>query len=265
MKHAVITGSTRGIGNAMAEAFLAKGWAVTISGRKKEVVDETVSKMAEHYEKDRIFGAACDVTDMLQVENLWEQALKKFGTVDIWVNNAGISHDQLFLWDIPPEEMYAVTNINILGTLHGVRAAMRGMLNQGHGKIFNLEGYGSSKRIQAKLNAYGTSKAAITFIAKALALETRGTPIITGTLQPGMVVTDLIEKPFSDDAKGWEEFKPILNIIADVPENVGPFLVEKMIDCKKNGSKIEYTSGLKIMWRFITSRFSKRDLFTNEN
>ena len=264
MKIIVITGSTRGIGLAMADAFLAQGCAVVVSGRTQRSVDAALGRLSQKYGQERLLGAPCQVIVLEQVEALWAAAIERFGQVDIWVNNAGAAHSVHNLWELElsPDEMRTIVETNILGVLHGVRVAMQGMMAQGSGKIFNLEGYGSSKRIMAGLNVYGTTKAGVTFLSKALALEAKDTPIIIGTLQPGMVITDLILDQYKDQPEALEKVKPIFNIIADRPENVGPYLVEKMLIAKRSGVSIKYLSGIKIGWRFLTARFSKRDLFT---
>ena len=262
MKIIVITGSTRGIGLAMAEAFLAQGCAVVISGRTQAAVDAVVGQLAQKYGWEHLLGTACQVTALEQVEALWAAVVERFGRVDVWVNNAGAAHAQQNLWELPPDEVRTVIETNILGTLYGVRVAMQGMMAQGSGKIFNLEGYGSSRRMMAGLNVYGTTKAGITFLSKALALEAKDTPLIIGTLQPGMVMTDLIFDQFKDAPEALEKAKPIFNIIADRPENVGPYLVEKMLAADRSGVNIQYLSSWKMAWRFLTARFNKRDLFS---
>ena len=262
MKIIVITGSTRGIGLAMADAFLAQGCAVVISGRTQGSVDAALERLSPRYDQERLLGVSCQVTVLEQVEALWVAAVEHFGRVDIWINNAGAAHAQHNLWELPPDMMETVVETNILGVLYGVRVAMQGMIAQGSGKIFNLEGYGSSKRIMAGLNVYGTTKAGITFLTKALALEAKDMPIIIGTLQPGMVITDLILDQYKDQSEALEKVKPIFNIIADRPENVGPYLVKKMLIANRSGVSIHYLSSWKMAWRFLTARFNKRDLFT---
>ncbi len=84
---------------------------------------------------------------------------------------------------------------NLLGTIHGSRAAMRGMLAQGGGAIYNLEGWGSDGKRRGGLAVYGTSKCAIRYFTLALADEAAGTPVLVGTLSPGMMVTGFLTGP----------------------------------------------------------------------
>jgi len=85
MKTVVITGSTRGIGHGLAVEFLKRGCAVVISGRNKSVVDKEAQQLAQTYGRDRVAGIPCEVTDLGQVQALWDGAKKIFGHVDIWI------------------------------------------------------------------------------------------------------------------------------------------------------------------------------------
>jgi NAD(P)-dependent dehydrogenase (short-subunit alcohol dehydrogenase family) len=264
-KNIVITGSTRGIGCATAEAFLDLGCSVTISGRSQESVEKSLADLAKKHDSKRINGHPCDVTELDQVQSLWSAAVAQFQTVDIWINNAGIGNQTQPLWEISTDTFREILDTNVIGSLHGVKVAIRGMLEQGYGQIYNFEGYGSSNRIQFGLNAYGTSNAARTFFAKALALETKDMPIQVGTVLPGMVMTDFILKNLSKDPEELKKIRPIFNIFGDFPESVGPFIAKKILENKKSGVRISYLTGPKMLWRLITSPFNKRDIFRDLN
>jgi NAD(P)-dependent dehydrogenase (short-subunit alcohol dehydrogenase family) len=90
-KTIVITGSTRGIGYGLAEAFLSLGCSVTVSGRGEEAVEKAAAGLKSSFEAERVFGTACDVTDPSQLQALWDKSIEIFRKVDIWVNNAGWS------------------------------------------------------------------------------------------------------------------------------------------------------------------------------
>jgi NAD(P)-dependent dehydrogenase (short-subunit alcohol dehydrogenase family) len=99
MKTIVITGSTRGIGFALARSFLKRGCRVVISGRSQSSVGGVVDRLQKEFPPENVLGLACDVTEFSQMENLWEASIKKFGSVDIWINNAGISNTQNPPWE----------------------------------------------------------------------------------------------------------------------------------------------------------------------
>ena len=89
MKCVVITGSTRGIGFGLAREFLRRGRRVLVCGRNAETTEKAVLALAEYGAE--VFGQACDVTQLEQVQALWDAATARFGKVDIWINNAGLS------------------------------------------------------------------------------------------------------------------------------------------------------------------------------
>jgi NAD(P)-dependent dehydrogenase (short-subunit alcohol dehydrogenase family) len=261
MKTIVITGSTRGLGLGLARAFLDLGQAVVISGRTESACDGAVRGLQAHFPADRILAQPCDVRDPARLQALWEAAQRRFGQVDIWINNAGVSAPPSQVWSLPAGETRSVIETNLLGVMYGTRVAMQGMLAQGFGAIYNMEGMGSDGRKHDGLAAYGASKYAIHYYNECLAQETRQTPILAGALRPGMVATDLITSPYKGRPQEWRRVKRIFNIIADTVENVAPWLAQRMLDNRQNGAVLSYSSSLKLLGRFLTSPLSKRDLF----
>ena len=173
MKSVVITGSTRGIGFGLADAFLARGCRVVINGRTQVNVDRACAQLTDKYGAGKVYGFAALVSDAEQVEALWEFAKAQLERVDIWINNAGVSHDTEPLWEIAEVEARTVIDANILGTIYGAQVAIRGMKQQGEGQIYNMEGFGSSGHIRVGFSVYGTSKAAVRYLTKALVEETK--------------------------------------------------------------------------------------------
>jgi NAD(P)-dependent dehydrogenase (short-subunit alcohol dehydrogenase family) len=143
IRHIVITGSTRGIGFGLAESFLSRGCSVTVSGRSKEGVDQAVAGLRAKHATDRVFGQVCDVTVAEQAQVLWDRSVEQFGKVDIWINNAGTSGEQGLVWELSAQDAQVPINANILGTVYGTQVAMTGMLSQGFGAIYNMEGMGA--------------------------------------------------------------------------------------------------------------------------
>ena len=262
-KSVVITGSTRGIGYSLAEAFLARGCAVAVSGRTQVAVDEALAKLESKYGRELTFGLPCDVTDFTQLQNLWESAKSHFSRIDIWVNNAGLAVPMTKFWELSTEQYHALVQTNILGVMYGSKVALSGMLAQGFGALYNMEGYGARGGNMRGMTVYGSTKAAIHFMNRSLAIETAGTPIITGAIVPGMVITDLVTRQFDGRLEELEKARPILNIIAERAETVAPVLVDKILNNHKNGTSIRYSSPVKMMGKFLTAPFKKRDLFTS--
>jgi NAD(P)-dependent dehydrogenase (short-subunit alcohol dehydrogenase family) len=266
MKTIVITGSTRGIGYGLAGSFLSAECNVIISGRTQEAIDLALNKLRTGNFKDRILGAVCDTRNPDQVQGLWEKAVQKFGQVDIWVNNAGVANKVSEAWSIPFSEIDKVVDTNIKGAFYGTSIAVKAMLAQGYGAVYNMEGLGSEKgRIVEGMSLYGLTKAGLRYFNDSLFKELEGKPVIAGALQPGMVVTDLIGSQNSGDPADFERVKWITNIIGNRVEEVTPWLVEKMLANTRNGVRFRYMGTAKTSLRFLAAPFVKRDLFTNSH
>ena len=259
MKIVVITGSTRGIGFGLAAAFLAAGCAVTVSGRSAAVVDKVVAELSSHYDAGRIFGVPCDVTQFDQVQALWDAAVARFGRVDIWINNAGIANPQKDFWEHSPEQVRAVVETNLIGAMYGSIVALRGLLKQGGGCLYNMEGLGSGGGRKVKgLALYASTKAGLSYFNESLIEETQGTPVMVGRLRPGMVITDMITTQYEGRPEDWERAKGIFNILADRVENVAPWMAQKVLENTRHGAEISYLSGAKVFGRFLLAPLRKR-------
>ena len=118
----IITGSTRGFGYAIAQACLAAGAVVVITGRSQEAIDRALSRLQE---PDRTAGVIVDVQDETQVHHLAELVIQRYGHFDIWINNAGYSSAAGMILDMNPREALEMFMANDLGALHGTQAAMQ--------------------------------------------------------------------------------------------------------------------------------------------
>ena len=261
MKIIVITGSTRGIGYGLADAFLDLGCAVTISGRSPASVKDAEGKLSAKHEPDRILGQPCNVNQIEQVQALWDVAKAHFGRIDIWISNAGLSHPRRDFWELAPEQIQAVVDTNLTGVMYAAQVALRGLLDQGFGSLYNMEGLGSDGRHVQGLTLYSTTKYALHYLTDALAAETRGTPVRVGALSPGMVLTDMLTNDEVRSEETWEANKRIFNILADRVEDVTPWLARQVLDNDKTGVRIKWLTRGKIMTRFLVAPFRKRDLF----
>ncbi len=261
MKAVVITGSTRGIGYGLAQAFLARDCSVTISGRTKETVDEVVKVLSSTHGSGRVMGYPCDVRDKEQLERLWRQSSEHFGRVDIWINNAGIGTATENLWDIPSNTIDSIIDVNLKGLMYGCQVAIRGMSDQGFGFIYNMEGLGSDGRHVDRIATYGTTKRAVAYLTKGLVNELNDSPVNIGSISPGMVITDLLMGDHKPETLEGKKATKIFNILADRVETVTPWLVDKMLINDKNGKRIRWLTTPKIIWRFLTGSITKRNPF----
>lgn len=214
---AVITGSTRGFGLAIALAFAREGASVVVASRSAE----SVTRAVELIRKDgaQASGLACDVAELGQVEALADHALKTFGRFDIWVNNAGITPAYGPTVHIQPQAFVQATRTNILGTYHGSVVAMRHLMPRRAGKLINIMGQGA-RGLSPMQNAYGSSKAWIRSFTLALAQEYKDSGVGVFALGPGMMVTDMLTHV--QVVAGYEHllkaFPTVIRVLGKPPE-----------------------------------------------
>jgi NAD(P)-dependent dehydrogenase (short-subunit alcohol dehydrogenase family) len=235
-----------------------------ISGRAQATVDGVVAELAGQHEPARVAGQPCDVTVFNQLQALWEAAVARFGRVDIWINNAGISQPQMDFWAHAPGAIQSVVDTNLVGAMYGSKVAVQGMMAQGDGAVYNMEGLGSDGRWVEGLTLYATTKYALRYLNQSLAREVEGSGVIVGAIAPGMLITDLITDQYRERPEDWQEAKRIFNILADRVETVVPWLAQEVLANDKNGARIAWLSRSKIMGRFLTARFRQRDLFGDD-
>jgi short-subunit dehydrogenase len=167
----VITGSTRGIGHGLAMEFLQRGHQVILNGRNTKVVEGLVKNLlSQGYDA---LGVPGDVREERTFQSIEEQALKKYGKIDIWINNAGIPQSHKFFHELDIEEIRSLVSVNITGLMLGTRTAIELFQQQGHGLVLNMEGFGSDGRMLKKLSLYGASKRAVQYFSKAVSKEVR--------------------------------------------------------------------------------------------
>lgn len=267
MKSVVITGSSKGIGLGMCLEFLKHGCSVLVSSRKKADVDIAVKNFSEQFGAEKVIGLTADVTDIAQVQALWDAAVAKFGKVDIWINNAGAVNTTLPVWEVDADEIKTVITTNIVGHLYGVKVAMKHMLEQGSGQIYNFYGFGSNDdKKPGGLGVYGTTKRAIRYLTELLVEEAKDTPVQVGSLMPGTVITELMIKTISTmPDREREMLKKSFNIVGDKVETVALFLVEEILKNNTNGAVINWMTEEKFKERLQDPYYQKRDLFSELN
>ncbi|NDJ53750.1 MAG: SDR family oxidoreductase [Chloroflexi bacterium] len=257
----VITGSTRGIGKGMALAALERGHNVVINGRGEDSVAAAVAELVERCGPDHVAGQAADISEHAAVERLWRCAVERFGRVDYWINNAAVSYPAETIWAQAPAQLSATIDINLRGLLFGSTVAVRKMLDQGGGRIYNMEGMGSDGTQVPRTAVYGTTKYGIRYLTSALIRETADTPVRVGTLRPGMVTTEMLALSLeAAPPDRVERTKRIFNVLADRVDTVAPWLIDQILQDDGHGSVINWMPTHKVLWRFLSSPFVKRNL-----
>jgi NAD(P)-dependent dehydrogenase (short-subunit alcohol dehydrogenase family) len=263
MKTIVITGSSRGIGRGLAHEFLKRECRVVVSSRTQEVIERVCSDFAEYFGKGRVTGISCDITDWAQVQALWNHACSFFGSVDVWINNAGIANTTRMLWELESSEISRVVSTNLTGVMYGTQVALQGMLKQGSGQVYNVEGFGSNDLVVKGLSVYGATKRAVRYFSESMALELEGQPVQCGMLSPGIVLTDfLVEDMRKMPPEQLEATKAVYNVLADDVETVTDFLAEELLVNTENGRRIEWLTDAKANTYFADEARASRDLFS---
>lgn len=255
MKTILITGSTRGIGFAMAKRFLQSGNNVILNGRSEESVQKALIQLKE-FENNRI-GVAGDVRERETFAKLKEQGLKAFGKIDIWINNAGIPQENEFFHQLNESKIKKVLDVNIWGLILGTKEAISFFENQGYGKLFNMEGFGADGRMMDKMSIYGTTKRAVNYFTQSVAKENKNSAIHVGIISPGMVRTDFLNVSMdSATEKEKKRFEKVYRILAEEPDIVAQFLCKRILESSKNNDHIRFLSGFRLISRLIKLMFS---------
>jgi NAD(P)-dependent dehydrogenase (short-subunit alcohol dehydrogenase family) len=260
MKTVVITGSTRGIGYGMAHEFLQRGHQVMISGRSAESSEKAALALAIKHDAARIGHCACEVADYRQVQGLWDAAVQRFGRVDVWINNAGVTTYEEHFEKLSPDDIRTIVETNSIGMMYGSHVALRGMQMQSGGQIYNMEGLGSDGMIRASTLVYGSTKYGLRYFTKGLIQQVKETPVQVGYLSPGIVATDMMAQ--SSSAQDLKNNR-ILNALGDRVETVTPWLVENMLQNTQNGAAFRWLTTRKIYERFFRAFVlrEKREVF----
>ncbi len=189
-KVAVVTGSTRGIGRAIAEALLAAGATVVLSGRShakgQQALDEIGAGADAHF-------IACDAESQTDVEELIDQSVAQFGTVDILVNNAGGSDGFALVHELSDEAWNRALNWSLNSAFWATRRALPSMLANKWGRVIFISSVESKAAMTPAASHYITSKHALNGFAKAVAREYGTEGITSNAICPGAVETDMMK------------------------------------------------------------------------
>jgi 3-hydroxybutyrate dehydrogenase len=187
-KTALVTGSTSGIGLAVAQAMARSGANVMING----FGDVDAAKVAVSAFGTRVAYHGADMSQPAEIDQMMRAAAEQFGGVDVLVNNAGIQH-VANVEDFPPERWDAIIAINLTSAFHTTRLALPGMKARGWGRILNLAST-HGLVASAQKSAYVASKHGIVGFTKAVALECATSGVTVNAICPGWVLTPLVQK-----------------------------------------------------------------------
>lgn len=203
-KVAIVTGASRGIGKAIAEAFAREGARVVICGRKQEVLDQVAREIGPS-----VKPIACHVGKPEQIQNLVDSTTREFGRIDVLVNNAATNIAQEPCLDVDETKFDKMVEINLKSAFRLVRQIAPGMCRRGSGSIINVASI-SGLRPQFYGLLYSMTKAALIMMTQSYALELGPKGVRVNAIAPGLVQTALSEYY-------WRDEKQLANVINKQP------------------------------------------------
>lgn len=241
----VITGGTRGLGRAFANEFTKKGDNVFILSRSQKDINELSN------ENNKIIGKQCNIQDINELKYVINNdILNEFNTIDIWINNAGVSGGSRELIELDDTKIEDIINTNLLGTCISCKYMYEIMSTQNTGgSIFNLAGAGSNGTSTPNYSVYGATKAGIIQLSKSLQKEWEKSNVDLHIISPGMMLTELLTDNISNETLEFIEF------LCSHPELVALQLVPKIRKTYYNVHEKQYIKFLtlfKIIGKYIT-------------
>ena len=215
-KVVVITGGSRGLGRSMAELFIKEGATVVVSSKDKILLDTTAKEI-------KTYAIYADVTKERDIQKLVDKTIKKFGRIDIWINNAGIFITHDFLENFESEKVKNVLLVNTFGTFLGCKFALKQMkMQKEKGVILNVIST-SALAGRPKSSMYSASKWAVVGLTKAIQMENADSGVKILSVYPGGMKTKLfgVKKPADFDTYMEQDYvaeKVIANLKLENPE-----------------------------------------------
>jgi NAD(P)-dependent dehydrogenase (short-subunit alcohol dehydrogenase family) len=187
---AIITGASRGIGLAIAQAYAAEGAKLCLVATNSEKLEQV--KKGLGLADDRFMTLAVNVTDRAACFDAAQQVTDRWGRVDILVNNAGIYRSKPFL-NFEAQDFQDLLDVNLFGVLHFMQACLPGMQERRHGRIVNMAST-AGKWGSRNQSAYNVSKHAVVGLTRCVALEASPYAVTVNAICPGFIQTDMVEE-----------------------------------------------------------------------
>jgi 3-oxoacyl-[acyl-carrier protein] reductase len=199
---ALVTGSTRGIGRAIAATLGECGARVAVVGRDKAKADAVAQELGRDAR-----GFACDVADTAAVTQLISEVETAFGSLDILVNNAGLTRDNVVM-RLKDDDWNEVLDANLRGPFAAIRAASRGMMKRRWGRIINISSIVGLIGNKGQAN-YAASKAGLIGLTKSVAKELASRNILVNAIAPGFIETEMTDAMTAEARSGLTAMIPL--------------------------------------------------------
>lgn len=221
-KVAIITGASRGIGFAIAEAFVREGAKVAVCGSRLSSAEKAVSILREKYPQAEILPIGVNVNDTEEIKGMVSAVVGKWGRIDALVNNAGVTSTKSIL-EMTDEDFTSVIDINLVGPFKIIREVAKVMKDNGGGSIINTSSmvgsYGGKMQ-----TAYSSSKFGINGLTKSCAKELGQYNIRVNAVAPGAVATDMAKEFTSDKMRQYLAMMTPLGRMAEPDELAGAYV-----------------------------------------
>ncbi|MDG1652719.1 MAG: 3-oxoacyl-[acyl-carrier-protein] reductase [Flavobacteriaceae bacterium] len=205
-KTAIITGASRGIGRGIARVFSAQGCAVAFTySSNKEAADSLTEELSSF--GVQVKGYQSNAANFEQAQKLVEEVIEDFGSLDILINNAGITKDNL-LMRMTEEDFDQVIEVNLKSIFNMTKAVQRTFLKQRKGSLIHMSSVVGVKGNAGQSN-YAASKAGIIGFSKSIALELGSRNIRSNVIAPGFIETEMTAKLSEDVVQGWRDGIPL--------------------------------------------------------
>ena len=209
-RKAVISGATRGIGKAIARAFLEAGATVIgIYSSNRKAADSFMQEWQESasFQENRLFLYQCDISDQASVLKLFDGIEQQFDTIDILVNNAGIRRDAVLAM-MQSDDWHRVIDVNLTGTFNMSKQAVLLMMKQKYGRIIHITSPMAHMGFAGQTN-YAASKAGQIGMMRSLSKETAKRKITVNCVSPGFIDTELLEGLTADQLAQYKKLVPM--------------------------------------------------------
>lgn len=207
MKTALITGASRGIGTACAIALAKSGYNIILNYNKSEQRALKLSKIIVENYGVEVLCVKADVADKAQVDDMVKSALERFSTIEVLVNNAGISMQGLFT-DTTPQQWDEVISVNLTSVYNVTHAVLPDMIKNHSGSIINISSMWGQVGASCEV-AYSASKAGVIGLTKALAKEVAPSDVRVNCIAPGVIMTDMMSGFDEDSLQAIKEEIPL--------------------------------------------------------
>jgi NAD(P)-dependent dehydrogenase (short-subunit alcohol dehydrogenase family) len=221
---AIVTGSTKGLGRAIAQGLAEAGAAVVVSSRKQDLCEQVAAEIGASTGRDTL-GLACHAGDWDAIPGFIDAVVARFGRIDVLVNNAGINPAAVAITDITREYWHKVLAVNLDGPLRMAQCTAPIMRDAGGGSIVNIASMAAYRAGPGNV-AYGASKAALVNVTRTMAIEWAPWSVRVNVVCPGPIKSAMTEGA-ERTSPGWYDRASLATMqkrTADTEEIVGPVL-----------------------------------------